>query len=66
MSVMHAHPGLLVTCPTCGESGIAHEFIRRGWDGKTYGFVCGHDHHLDPSKGGAQTKLVMPENDLCE
>jgi hypothetical protein len=55
--VMPAHPGLYVTCPTCGATGIAFEFITRDWDGRTYGFACGHQHHLDPSKGGAETHL---------
>ncbi len=63
MSVMHAHPGLEVICQTCGATGIGHEFITRGWDGETYGFACGHEHHLDPRKGGALTRLVQPSSE---
>lgn len=48
---------LVITCPTCGKGGRAPEFITRGWDGKTYGFACGHEHHLDEEHGGAATQL---------
>lgn len=56
MSVRH-HEVLWVTCPTCGEAGPGPRFIIRAWDGKTYGFACGHEHHLDPSNGGARTHI---------
>lgn len=61
MSVRH-HEVLWVTCPTCGESGPGPRFITRSWNGETYGFVCGHEHHLDPSRGGARTHINMEDS----
>ena len=50
----------LLICPTCGEEGIGAEFIVRGWNGETYGFACGHEHHLNPARGGARSRMVDP------
>ena len=59
MSTVMRIPVLWVTCPTCGLGGYGPQFLTRGWDGKTYGFACGHNHHLNPDTGGAKTETRM-------
>ena len=60
MSTVQRHSVIWITCPTCGAKGPGPDFIVRDWNGATYGFRCGHEHHLDPSKGGAESRLVQP------
>ena len=61
MSSVQRHRIIWIVCPTCGAEGIGPDFITRDWDGETYGFRCGHEHHLDPNQGGAQTYLQATE-----